>query len=60
MEFLEDARQRGVLRTVGPAYKFRRRELQDRLAEMAAPSGTAEFALDRDSASESDKLATGP
>ncbi|WP_062997105.1 hypothetical protein [Nocardia mikamii] len=32
MRFLEDARQRGVLRTVGPIYQFRHAELQDRLA----------------------------
>lgn len=32
MRFLEDARERGVLRTVGPIYQFRHAELQDRLA----------------------------
>lgn len=31
MQFLEDARQRHVLRTVGPAYQFRHGRLQDRL-----------------------------
>ena len=30
--FLEDARERGVLRTVGPVYQFRHARLQDRLA----------------------------
>jgi hypothetical protein len=32
MRFLEDARERGVLRTVGPVYQFRHAALQDRLA----------------------------
>jgi hypothetical protein len=32
MRFLEDARNRGVLRTVGPVYQFRHARLQDRLA----------------------------
>lgn len=32
MDFLEDAHQRGVLRTVGPVYQFRHARLQDRLA----------------------------
>jgi hypothetical protein len=32
MLFLEDARSRGVLRTVGPVYQFRHARLQDRLA----------------------------
>lgn len=32
MGFLEDARERGVLRTVGPVYQFRHAKLQDRLA----------------------------
>lgn len=35
--FLEDARQRDVLRTVGPIYQFRHARLQDRLAGQAAP-----------------------
>jgi hypothetical protein len=35
MRFLEDARKRGVLRTVGPIYQFRHARLQDRLAEQA-------------------------
>ena len=34
--FLEDARKRGVLRTVGPTYQFRHARLQDRLAQRAA------------------------
>jgi hypothetical protein len=33
MRFLEDARERQVLRAVGPAYQFRHARLQDRLAE---------------------------
>jgi hypothetical protein len=33
MSFLEDARTRNVLRTVGPIYQFRHARLQDRLAE---------------------------
>ncbi len=32
MRFLQDARSRSVLRTVGPAYQFRHARLQDRLA----------------------------
>ena len=32
IRFLEDARSRGVLRTVGPIYQFRHARLQDRLA----------------------------
>ena len=32
IRFLEDARKRGVLRTVGPVYQFRHARLQDRLA----------------------------
>jgi hypothetical protein len=35
MRFLEDARERGVLRTVGPVYQFRHARLQDRLANQA-------------------------
>ena len=37
LHFLEDARQRDVLRTVGPIYQFRHARLQDRLAGQAAP-----------------------
>ncbi len=33
MRFLEDARSRSVLRTVGPVYQFRHARLQDRLAD---------------------------
>jgi hypothetical protein len=32
MRFLEDARERNVLRTAGPVYQFRHARLQDRLA----------------------------
>ena len=35
MRFLEDARDRNVLRTIGPVYQFRHARLQDRLAEQA-------------------------
>jgi hypothetical protein len=35
MPFLEDARERGVLRTIGAAYQFRHAMLQDRLADQA-------------------------
>ena len=35
MRFLEDARKRDVLRTVGPVYQFRHARLQDRLADQA-------------------------
>jgi hypothetical protein len=35
MRFLEDARERHVLRTVGPVYQFRHARLQDRLADQA-------------------------
>jgi hypothetical protein len=35
MRFLEDARERGVLRTVGPVYQFRHARLQDLLAASA-------------------------
>ncbi|GAB3938806.1 hypothetical protein GCM10027614_19620 [Micromonospora vulcania] len=37
MRFLEDARAKHVLRTVGPRYQFRHARLQDRLAVQAAP-----------------------
>jgi hypothetical protein len=35
IRFLEDARQRNVLRIIGPAYQFRHARLQDRLAGQA-------------------------
>ena len=37
LRFLDDARQRNVLRTVGPVYQFRHARLQDRLAGPATP-----------------------
>ncbi|MFT7837509.1 hypothetical protein Q5530_15305 [Saccharothrix sp. BKS2] len=37
--FLEDARARHLLRTVGPVYQFRHATLQDRLAETASKPG---------------------
>jgi hypothetical protein len=39
MRFLEDARGRGVLRTVGPVYQFRHARLQDRLAAQEPATG---------------------
>jgi hypothetical protein len=39
MRFLEDARTRSVLRTVGPAYQFRHGRLQDRLAAQVPTTG---------------------
>ena len=47
MRFLEDARNRGVLRTVGPVYQFRHARLQDRLAhqELATRQGSGEPGL---------------
>jgi hypothetical protein len=38
LRFLDDARERDVLRTVGPIYQFRRARLQDRLAQQATPN----------------------
>jgi hypothetical protein len=38
MPFLEDARERGVLRTVGGVYQFRHAMLQDQLAEQTIPN----------------------
>ena len=38
LRFLDDAREREVLRTVGPVYQFRHARLQDRLAQQAVPS----------------------
>jgi hypothetical protein len=40
MRFLEDARKRGVLRTVGPVYQFRHARLQDRLARSMETTAT--------------------
>ena len=37
LRFLDDARQRDVLRTIGPVYQFRHARLQDRLALQATP-----------------------
>jgi hypothetical protein len=44
MRFLEDARRRGVLRTVGPVYQFRHARLQDRLAAQESVTGAATWA----------------
>lgn len=38
LRFMEDARQRGLLRTVGPVYQFRHARLQDHLAKSAPAS----------------------
>lgn len=40
MPFLEDARERGVLRTVGSVYQFRHAILQDQLADQTIPTST--------------------
>jgi hypothetical protein len=40
MRFLEDARQRNVLRIIGPVYQFRHARLQDRLAGQADRSAS--------------------
>lgn len=37
LRFLDDARRRDILRTVGPVYQFRHARLQDRLAMPAKP-----------------------
>jgi hypothetical protein len=42
MRFLDDARERGVLRTVGPVYQFRHARLQDRLAKLDSTTPAAE------------------
>jgi RecA/RadA recombinase len=41
MHFLEDARTRGILRTVGTVYQFRHATLQDHLAEQTTSSDAA-------------------
>jgi hypothetical protein len=41
MPFLEDARARGVLRTVGGVYQFRHATLQDQLAGQITTSPSA-------------------
>jgi hypothetical protein len=50
MKFLEDARRRGILRTIGPVYQFRHARLRDRLASQAQRPGerTATESLDSD------------
>ena len=45
MRFLEDARSRSVLRTVGPVYQFRHARLQDRLAGREPATGKAPASL---------------
>lgn len=40
LRFLEDARQRNVLRIIGPVYQFRHARLQDRLAGQAYRSAS--------------------
>jgi hypothetical protein len=58
MRFLEDARSRDVLRTVGPVYQFRHARLQDRLAgrESATQQDPGES---RTTAGETEMPATG-
>jgi hypothetical protein len=45
MPFLEDALDRGVLRTVGAVYQFRHATLQDHLAGQTTPSHSASSAI---------------
>jgi hypothetical protein len=45
MRFLEDARNRNVLRAVGPVYQFRHARLQDRLAGQDRPLDARERRL---------------
>jgi len=40
LRFLEDARERNVLRTAGPVYQFRQPRLQDRLSQRGARGDT--------------------
>ncbi len=49
MSFLEDARNRGVLRTVGAVYQFRHAILQDQLAEQTTMSPAIRLADQRPS-----------
>ncbi len=51
--FLEDARRRQILRTVGPLYQFRHAKLQDRLASVTAVS--TDIGLGRSRATEPDQ-----
>jgi hypothetical protein len=46
LRFLDDARQRDILRTVGPVYQFRHARLQDRLAGQATPKQAAGMPTD--------------
>jgi hypothetical protein len=47
LRFLEDARDRNILRTVGPVYQFRHAKLQDRLAEQGQLTNTRRHRLRR-------------
>jgi hypothetical protein len=48
LRFLDDARQRQIVRTVGPVYQFRHARLQDRLAEVHETTpGTSEEISDK-------------
>lgn len=49
MPFLEDARNRGVLRTVGGVYQFRHATLQDQLAGQTVASPTTSLAAEHTS-----------
>ena len=42
MNFLDDARERNILRTVGPVYQFRHARLQDRLAAVTTEMETTQ------------------
>jgi hypothetical protein len=47
MPFLEDARERGALRTMGAAYQFRHATLQDNLAGHTTASPPTFFSAER-------------
>jgi hypothetical protein len=49
LRFLEDARKRQILRTVGPVYQFRDARLQDRLAKACETTPEKELADDPES-----------
>jgi hypothetical protein len=59
MQFLDDAHERNVLRTVGPVYQFRHARLQDRLARVTAPVGPGESESDRGIEDQVDEFAGG-
>lgn len=58
MRFLDDARERNVLRTVGPVYQFRHARLQERLAQVAA-AGPGASGPDQEMADQDTELTGG-